>query len=276
MPARMRLSSVYSTLPPAERKVADFIMNNPDQAARMVINDIAREARVSVPSVTRLARKLGYSGFMEFRVSLASGTSTINSDIMQPINDGDSDEVLLQKIMAGHMHAIESTLKVLDSARLSELASKMFDFRRVLWFSVGSCSNIAKNVSESLCRMGIDSFVIDNREVMRTYAERVDKNDLVICITRTGKTQRTLDCLRTAKKRGAVTVLLTNMFNTAGEPSADYYLCTSHHDDLYRLCGYESGTTMCALLESFMILVGKRKLSGASLSDSGAMNLYLK
>ena len=38
---------------------------------RMVINEIAEAAGVSVPSVTRLARRLGYKGFLDFRVALA-------------------------------------------------------------------------------------------------------------------------------------------------------------------------------------------------------------
>lgn len=276
MPARMRLSSVYSALPPAERKVADFIMNDPDRAARMVINDIAREAEVSVPSVTRLAKKLGYSGFMEFRVALASDASVVDFDTRQPISETDGDEILLKKMLAGHMLAIESSLKVLSSDRLSELASKVSDFRRVLWFAVGSVSNLAKNISDSFCRMGIDSFVIDDRGIMNTYAERTDENDLVICLTRSGKTKQTLDCLRTARQQGAVTVLLTNMFNSDGEKVADYYICTSHHDDLYRIFGYESGTAMCALLESFMILVGKHKMAGISFGKDDNMYLYLK
>ena len=73
MPALMKIRSAYSSLPSAERKVADFILNDPKQASLMVINDIARASNVSVPSVTRLARKLGYDGFMEFRVALAAG-----------------------------------------------------------------------------------------------------------------------------------------------------------------------------------------------------------
>lgn len=63
MPAKMKIRSAYSTLPTAERKVADFILENPARASLMVINEIAEAAGVSVPSVTRLARKLGYNGF---------------------------------------------------------------------------------------------------------------------------------------------------------------------------------------------------------------------
>lgn len=66
MPANNKIRSAYVTLPSAERKVADFILDNPDRAMRMVINEIAEAAGVSVPSVTRLA------GGLDTRASLIS------------------------------------------------------------------------------------------------------------------------------------------------------------------------------------------------------------
>lgn len=259
MPARMKLSSVYSTLPPAEKKVADFILANPDDAAHMVINEIAHCAGVSVPSVTRLARKLGYSGFMDFRVSLASGSSSVRSETMLPISSTDSDEALMKKLMVGHMNAIESTLKVMDYSSVSALADKVLTHKRVVWFSVGSCVQLAENVSESFCRMGIDSIVISNRAVMRSYASCLGQNDLVFALTRSGKTAVTIDCLKAAKENGASTALITNLVNSPGEAYADHFICTSRQDELYRFCGYETGTAICALLESFLILVERKK-----------------
>ncbi len=259
MPARMKLSSVYSTLPPAEKKVADFILADPDSAAHMVINEIARCAGVSVPSVTRLARKLGYSGFMDFRVALASGTSSVKSDAVLPISPADSDEELMRKLMIGHMRAVESTLKVLDLSAVSHLADKVFNCRRVVWFAIGSCAQLAENVSEGLCRIGVDSVVIDKKAIMRNYASRLGADDLVFAITRTGKTQSTLDSLKIARESGCETVLITNLINSHGEAYADHFICTSRQDELYRACGYETGTSICALLESFLILIERKK-----------------
>lgn len=258
MPARMKLSSVYSTLPPAEKKVADFILANPDEATHMVINEIAHHAGVSVPSVTRLARKLGYSGFLDFRVSLASGSSSVKRDQILPITDTDTDEELIQKIMLGHLDSIESTLRVLDKAKISELTSKMMNARRIVWFGVGRCIQLAVNVSDALCRMGVDSVVVDNREIMPFYATRLKEGDIAFCLTRTGKTEKTLECLRISKQKGASTVLISNLANSPGEPFADYFFCTSRQDDVYRFDGYETGTAMCALLESLTILIGRK------------------
>ena len=97
MPAKMKIRSAYATLPSAERKVADFILENSERATRMVINEIAEAAGVSVPSVTRLARKLGYSGFLDFRVALASGTSSMELRKNTTILPEDSDETVIEK-----------------------------------------------------------------------------------------------------------------------------------------------------------------------------------
>lgn len=259
MPAIMKLSSVYSTLPSAEKKVADFILSNPNAAAHMVINEIAEHVGVSVPSVTRLAKRLGYKGFMDFRISLVSNPSPEKTEENAPISSNDADSMIIQKLMAGHMTAIESTLKVLDTKKLMELVSLLVDCQRVIWFGVGNCIELEKIFSDSFVRMDIDSTVIDNRSIMRKYAELVREGDVVIAITRTGKTQHTLDCLKAAKARGATTVLMTNLISSIGEQYADYFICTSRQNELFRLCGYETFTSIYVLLETIVTLVEKKK-----------------
>lgn len=259
MPARMKLSSVYSTLPPAERKVADYILAYPDEAAHMVINEIARKAGVSVPSVTRLARKLGYNGFMDFRVSLASGSSSVVSSSTLPIRSDDSDEQLINKLMIGHIAAIESTLRVLDAPKLSRLPNIIMQANRIVWFGLGASMKLASIYSEQLCRLGLDSVICCERPIMHNYAKCLQHGDIAIAISRTGKTQRTLDALRTAKEAGATTVFITNLVNSSGENHADYFICTSRQDELYRICGYETCTSMCALFETLMTLIVKKK-----------------
>ena len=71
MPAHMKLRSIYENLSATERKVADFILNNTDAVPNMIVSDIAECCGVSVPTVIRLSRKLGYASFLDFRVALA-------------------------------------------------------------------------------------------------------------------------------------------------------------------------------------------------------------
>ena len=263
MSARVKLSSVYSTLPSAEKKVADFILADPEAAAHLVINDIAERANVSIPSVTRLARKLGYSSFMDFRVALANGGSSVSSEKYEPILSTDTDEQLVKKLMVGQIRAIEATLESLDCVKLAEIAEKLNSCRRVVWFAVDYSCLLASGISELLCRMGIDSIAVRPSCVMANYAKKLGKDDLAFAITRTGKTLHTLEGLRIAKNNGATTVLMTNLANSPGEKLTDYFICTSRLDELYRVCGFETSTSMQAVLETLITLIAKKRGFGS-------------
>ena len=263
MSARVKLSSVYSTLPSAEKKVADFILADPEAAAHLVINDIAERANVSIPSVTRLARKLGYSSFMDFRVALANGGSSVSSEKYEPILSTDTDEQLVKKLMVGQIRAIEATLESLDCVKLAEIAEKLNSCRRVVWFAVDNSCLLASGISELLCRMGIDSIAVRPSCVMANYAKKLGKDDLAFAITRTGKTLHTLEGLRIAKNNGATTVLMTNLANSPGEKLTDYFICTSRLDELYRVCGFETSTSMQAVLETLITLIAKKRGFGS-------------
>ena len=132
MPALMKIKSAYASLPTAERKVADFILEDPQRASLMVINEIAAAAEVSVPSVTRLSKKLGYDGFMSFRVALASGISNPSPLDVEPIRANDPDDVAAEKLLLLVSKCIEDTAKVLDAKKLSNFCDAILNAKRVL------------------------------------------------------------------------------------------------------------------------------------------------
>ena len=258
MSARMKLSSVYSTLPTAERKVADFILSDPDKASHLVINQIAEKAGVSIPSVTRLARKLGYNSFMDFRVALANTGFGYAAEKFEPITPADTDEELIKKLMVGQIMAMESTLDSLNIANLAKTADLFCRSKRIVWFAVDSSALMASAFSEIVCRMGLDSVAVSPAAILSAYAGNLGEGDLAIAITRTGRTSRTLDALKIAKSRGANTVLFTNLANSPGEKYADCFISASRLDELYRVYGIESGTSILAVLEAVFTLVARK------------------
>ena len=63
----------------SESKVAQAILQNPENATRSSIASLAKLAGVSEPSVNRFCKKFGASGFPDFKLrlarSLASGVA---------------------------------------------------------------------------------------------------------------------------------------------------------------------------------------------------------
>ena len=66
----------------AEKKVAEVILLNPQQATRFSIAALAQAASVSEPTVNRFCRSFGVSGYPELKLqlaqSLASGAAYVS------------------------------------------------------------------------------------------------------------------------------------------------------------------------------------------------------
>jgi len=62
----------FAALSPGHRRVAEFILSNPHQAAMMTLEEISGLTGVSVATANRLATKLGLSGYPAFKALLRS------------------------------------------------------------------------------------------------------------------------------------------------------------------------------------------------------------
>lgn len=255
MPARMKIRSAYSTLPTAERKVADYILENPEKASLMVINEIAAAAGVSVPSVTRLAKKLGYAGFMDFRVSLASGSSSITSDEGGPVQESDSDAVVVEKVFLSYMRSIEDTLKAIDRDALVDLAKRMSGARRIFLFGAGSSAMLADDFALHLTMLGYDATAVSDPVIMEFYSTHFSKDDVFVGFSRSGRTKNVLDGLRAAKKRGCFASFVSNYVTSPAAQIADSFFCTARVDDLRAITGRESNVSMYTITGTLLILL---------------------
>ncbi|MCB2173615.1 MurR/RpiR family transcriptional regulator, partial [archaeon] len=61
-----RIIRIKPSLSPKKRRVADFMMGDYKRLFLMSAKEIARECRVSEPTITRLVMDLGFSGYGEF------------------------------------------------------------------------------------------------------------------------------------------------------------------------------------------------------------------
>ncbi len=259
MPAKMKIRSAYSSLPSAERKVADFILQNPEKASLMVINEIAEASGVSVPSVTRLAKKLGYKGFLDFRVALASGNSSLDSLKSDPVHPDDTDSMVVEKVFLSYMRAVEDTLKALDREKLSELADHIISAKRIFIFGTSISAMLAKDLVMHLNLSGYDAIDVNDPVVMELYAKRFTPNDVFLGISRSGRTKLLLDALRAAKQKGTYCSFISNYVNSPAAALADSFFCTSRVDDVKSIVGRETNVSMYTLVGALLVLLARKR-----------------
>lgn len=100
--------------------------------------------------MTRLARKLGYDGFMEFRVALAAGGTDPITMETEPLNASDSDEAAIEKMFLSSMRCVEDTMKVLDAKKLARFVDEIVAAHRVAITGLGASGHLAVITAEHL------------------------------------------------------------------------------------------------------------------------------
>ena len=61
----------YDEIFSAEKKVADFILKNPQKAVDSNVSELAKKSGVSDATVIRMCHHIGYAGYYQFRITLA-------------------------------------------------------------------------------------------------------------------------------------------------------------------------------------------------------------
>lgn len=258
MPAHMKLRSVYESLSATERKVADFILNHSDSVPNMVVSDIAAGSGVSVPTVIRLSRRLGYSSFLDFRVALAVSRQ-LGDDEYVPISQNDSDAQLIHKVFSGSMQALIETEKSLDAAQLSRFAELLCASRRVMLYGIGASCTLCRDFCSSLNYLDIVALAPTEPDMAGIHVKHLGKGDIFLGISRSGVTRHTLDALEIARKNGACCAFITNSLCSPAKELCDFFFCTSRAADQFEFGHRDGNVPHHVLLTALYLMTARRK-----------------
>ena len=85
----------YTSLTKSQRKVVDYILENIETAARMTIQDISEATNVSIATISRLTKKLGYGSFQDMKLKIYENTQNTTIKFFPFIN---KDEALIIRL----------------------------------------------------------------------------------------------------------------------------------------------------------------------------------
>ena len=79
----------------SERKIASFILKNPSKIINQSISSLAEDTGVSLPSVNRFCKKLGFGGYPALKIQLAQELSSNNRLLVENLQvDKDTPEIV--------------------------------------------------------------------------------------------------------------------------------------------------------------------------------------
>lgn len=227
MPATNKIRSVYPSLPSAERRVADFILDNPEQAMHMVINEIADAAKVSVPSVTRLAKRLGYKGFLQFRVALAGGVAAQGgTQKISPITHSDSDFEVIDKLCGYSIASLEETCRNIKKDELCAAAKGIATRSRVFVY----CRSviIAQDAAMSFLRAGIPAVPLCDESSVNVYSRQFCADDVLLVLNSHNKSKELVAFTADAAAKGALIITVSSYENKYTTANCHHFFPVVH------------------------------------------------
>jgi len=196
----------FSDLRKSEKKVASFAMDRSNELSQLKMAEAAEAIGVSEPSINRFCKALGFSGFSEFKNTLARQLAADDYFEVYEINDDDSIFDLTEKVFETTISEILNIQSQLSQDLLEEAIEALANAKRVEFYAFGGSVPVAMDAQHKFFRLKIPSSCISDPHIQFMSANSLNKNDVVVAISHSGTTAALVESIKTVKKSG-VTVI---------------------------------------------------------------------
>lgn len=193
----------------AERKVAEVILQDPQQAMSASIAALAQAAQVSEPTVNRFCRSLNVSGYPALKLQLAQSLASGAAYVSRAVEADDSPAAYMQKIFGSTIASLESTCQALDPLRIDKAVDLLIQARQIHFFGLGASASVALDAQYKFFRFNLAVAAQSDVLMQRMLASVAHTGDLFVIISYTGRTRELVEVARSARANGASVLGLT-------------------------------------------------------------------
>lgn len=248
-----KIRSYYARLSEKEKKIADYILSNPDKIIHSTINELAEDLNVADATVFRFCKRIGFKGYQAMKIALASEIITPIQQIHEEINEHDDEKMISEKIFKSNIRTLENTLQILDRSSIKKAVDMLLQANRVEFYGTGGSAVIAMDAFHKFVRTGIKAFAFIDSHFQLMSASQLTEKDVAVAISHSGTNKDTLDILKTAKKNGAKTIAITGYPKSPIAQNADVCLYTSSEETEFRSEALSSRIGQLSLIDALYV-----------------------
>ncbi|MFD1066884.1 MurR/RpiR family transcriptional regulator [Oceanobacillus locisalsi] len=222
-----RINEMISSLPPSEKKIADYILTNPEKVISLTAKELGERSKTSGAAVIRLCKSLNLKGFHDLKIRIAGDLQRNEKDGFRDIDPNETPLSIIDKMTNNSIQTIRETAHLIDMDQLQTGVQLINDASNILFIGVGASGMIARDAVQKFIRINKKAYVFEDMHMAATVIANMDKNDVVFGISFSGETIEIANMLHLAKKRGVKTISLTKYGRWPVTEHADIKLYTS-------------------------------------------------
>ena len=232
------LSLIRSKIPimtPVQKKIADFIINKPSNAIKMSMSQLTQEAGLrSESSVVRFYRTLGFTGYHDFKVTLATeigGSAFYHT--YEDIFASDDVESVKQKIFNGTIQTLHENITAIPSSNLQKAVDLILSAERLFFLGYASSGAIALEAFFKFSRLKAHCYFHTDSHINASLLAEPLPGDVIFCISHSGETKDVVIPAKQAKPTAKI-IALTGSRDSPLAKIADVCIVTFSEEVNYR------------------------------------------
>lgn len=221
-----RVQAVAKELTATEQRLIAELMRAPREVAIGTSSEFAARLGVHEATTSRLARKLGYQSYADFRDHLRDEFLRANApaERLSTTLTGARTQGFLPMLIADEIAALTAMQDHVDDERIIKAAAAI-DRQRVFLYGHGNAQALATLMHRRLQRLGVDSKIVEGSN--RDLAEQVltlDSNDAMLLFAFRRQPPAYAKLMGVAAEAGASTVVISGTIGPSLSAKPDVLL----------------------------------------------------
>jgi DNA-binding MurR/RpiR family transcriptional regulator len=254
----------YINLTKSEKKLAEFILKNPEDCAFMSSTKLGQMVNVSEPTVIRFAVGLGLSGFPALQEILQNYVKERikPSEKLRKFIQNKRKADIYREIFRATVENLQATQKDTHLEILDEIVNKIITAKKIYIIGFRRSFSVAYLLNYNLSNLLRNTVLIDaNYGLLFDKTIDLDKNDICIGISFPRYATQTYQIIQHAKGEGCTTIVVTDSFISPIAQVADYVLTAKYEIPSF----FHSNICALTLIDCIVAGVSRKKQKSVKL-----------
>ena len=238
-----------------EKALSEFILDKGREIDRYSIRSLAEGAYTSPATMIRLCKKLGFSGFDEFKKEFIRELDYLDRcpgavDFNFPFEKHDTPMKAANSIATLYEETIRDTMSLLQLGELRRAAALLRCRPKICVYSAGTAINQAESFREKMLKIGRSVTISNNLNYQLYEACCLSSEDIAIIISYSGETPQIIQIAQECRRRAVPVIALTSFGENTLTQYAACKLTLSTKESIFQNVGdYSSHLSVNLLLD---------------------------
>ena len=234
MPIFAKIQEQQEAFSKSELKIAQFILDQPQDVLEMTAQQLARAADSSSAAVIRLCKRLKVYGFPQLKIELSADLSggELSRKIQPEVRENEEISSIKERLLVNTQNSLAETVEEIDDDQIQQLSQIVARSRRLLVLGIGVSNLVAQDIAQKWGSVGTIVIAFNNVNDLLPIVANAGIEDSLWVVDNSGETPEAIYAAQIAKERKVPIITMTKKGSNTISELGDVEIHTSQPIEL--------------------------------------------